>query len=72
MIIEYVERRMLNRYTCIDSFRRVKLLKTFTSGGLLYGYVNQFNIISIDRDMIVSIDGVPGEYARRHPNIATK
>lgn len=25
-----------------------------------------FNIISIDKDMIISIDGVPGEYKKRH------
>lgn len=66
MFVVYIQRQMINHYKCIDKVKTVNVKRTFESGGLLYGYINQFNIISIDKDMIISIDGIPGEYAKRH------
>lgn len=66
MFIVYVERQQVDNYKCIDKIRTVNLEKTFEIGDLLYGYYDCFNIISIDKDMIVSIDGKLGEYSKRH------
>lgn len=66
MFIVYIQRQQRDRYSCIDRVKTVNLKRTFESGNLLYGYIDRFNIVSIDKDMIISIDGVPGEYAKRH------
>lgn len=66
MFIVYVERTQRDRYTCIDRVRTVNLDRTFESGGLLYGYRDRFNVMSIEKDMIISIDGKVGEYTKRH------
>ena len=66
MIIEYVERRNIDKYTCYDTKRKINIHGTFQNGSLLYGYIDRFNIVSIDIDMIISIDGKPGKYTKRH------
>ena len=66
MFIAYIQRQQIDRYKCIDRVKTVDLERTFESGGLLYGYIDRFNIVSIEKDMIVSIDGVPGEYKKWH------
>lgn len=66
MFVVYVERQPLDRYRCIDRVKTVNIERTFRSGGLLYGYIDRFNVVSIDIDMIISIDGKPGEYSKRH------
>lgn len=66
MFVVYMQRQMIDHYKCIDKVKTVNVERTFESGGLLYGYIDRFNIISIDKDMIISIDGIPGEYAKRH------
>lgn len=66
MIIEYVERRGIDKYTCYDTKRKINIYRTFQSGSLLHGYTNRFNVVSIDIDMIISIDGKPGKYAKNH------
>lgn len=66
MFIVYVQRRQVDSYKCIDRVKTVNLKRTFESGGLLYGYVDRFNVVAIDKDMIISVDGVPGEYKKRH------
>ena len=66
MFVVYIQRQMIDHYKCIDKVKAVNIERTFESGGLLYGYIAPFNIISIDKDMIISIDSIPGEYAKRH------
>lgn len=66
MFVVYIERQQVDRYKCIDRVKTVDIERTFESGGLLYGYVDRFNVVAIDKDMIISIDGVPGEYKKRH------
>lgn len=66
MFIVYIQRQRLDSYRCIDRVKTVNLKRTFECGNLLYGYIDPFNIISIDKDMIISIDDVPGEYKKRH------
>ena len=66
MIIEYVERHNIDQYTCYDTKRKINMHRIFQNGSLLYGYIDSFNIVSIDMDMIISIDGKPGKYTERH------
>lgn len=66
MFIVYIQRQELDHYGCIDRVKTVNLERTFERGGLLYGYIDRFNVVAIDKDMIISIDGVPGEYKKRH------
>lgn len=66
MFVVYIQRQQLDSYRCIDRVKTVNLERTFESGGLLYGYIDSFNIVSIDKDMIISIDSIPGEYKKRH------
>ncbi len=66
MFVVYIQRQYLDKYRCIDRVKTVNICRTFENGGLLYGYIDRFNTITIDKDMIISIDGVPGEYAKRH------
>lgn len=66
MTVKYIERRMIDRFKCIDTEKEIRLNRPFRSGGLLYGYIDRFNVVSIESDMIISIDGVPGPYAKRH------
>lgn len=66
MFVVYIQRQRRDCYSCIDRVKTVKLERTFESGNLLYGYTDRFNIVSIDKDMVISIDGIPGEYAKRH------
>ena len=40
-----------------DCVRRVFLLRWWRSGGLLYGYVDRFNVVSIAIDDIISVSG---------------
>lgn len=58
MKITYLERGR------VEDFRRygdrlvtVTLYKTFRSGGLLYGYKDRFNVVSIPVEDIVSVEG---------------
>lgn len=69
MFVAYIQRQQRDRYSCIDRVKTVNLERTFESGNLLYGYIDRFNIISIEKDMIISIDGMPGMFSRR-PMIA--
>lgn len=66
MTIEYAERHSIDKYTCYDTKRKINIYRTFQNGSLLYGYIDRFNVVSIDIDMIISIDGKPGEYAKNH------
>lgn len=66
MTIEYAERCNIDKYTCYDTKRKINIYRTFQNSSLLYGYVDRFNVVSIDIDMIISIDGKPGEYTKNH------
>ena len=54
MEVTYLERRMLDNYRCIDTPVTVNLNRRFEQGDLLYGYKDDFNVISIPKGMIVS------------------
>lgn len=54
MLIRYLERQMTGQFKCIDYPVEIELFNTFEQGGLLYGYRNQYDLRSIDKDMIIS------------------
>ena len=58
MIVKYRVRRFIDRFTCIDTEATVHLLRAWKSGGLLYGYKDRFNVVSIAKDDILSIEEV--------------
>jgi len=41
-----------------DCVRTVYISRTFESGGLLYGYTDRFNVISISKEDIISIEDI--------------
>lgn len=56
VIITYRERRMIDRSTCIDTPRKVRLLRPWIISGLLYGYLNRFCIRTISIDDILQVE----------------
>lgn len=56
--ILYRERRFIDRFSCVDTARLITLYRTFTKGGLLYGYCDRFNIVAIALEDIISITDI--------------
>lgn len=56
MKVTYIKRGKPFDYKRIDRERSVYLYKSWRSGGLLYGYVDRFNIVTIEIDSIISIE----------------
>lgn len=57
MVITYREREFIDKYRCIDTPRKIRLFNTWIVGGLLYGYKNQFEVVTIPLDMIDKKEG---------------
>lgn len=66
MKVTYIERIMRDRFSCVDRVRTITLYKAWNEGGLVYGYKYRYNIVTLDRAMILEIDGKPGEYRKKH------
>lgn len=58
--------RDIHGYKATDTPRTVNLLKAWFNGGILYGYLDRYNVVAIEKDMIAEIDGAPGPYKSRH------
>ena len=58
IIVTYIERRFIDRFTCIDTERTIKALSSFVNGGLTYFRINRFNYKVIVTDFIKSIKEV--------------
>ena len=56
MKVTFSERGKPFDFKRIDNERTVVLLKHWKSGGILYGYVDQFNIVCIEIDSIIKIE----------------
>ena len=56
MKVTYTEKGIPFDYKRIDHVRTVNISRTFESGGLLYGYVDRFNVICIAKEDIISIE----------------
>lgn len=55
-VITYRERRMIDRFTCIDTPRKTCLLRPWIVSGLLYGYLDRFNVKAISIDDILQVE----------------
>lgn len=54
--VAYIAKGSEHNFTrCGDHLERVTLCRTWEAGGLLYGYRDRFNIVSIPLEDIVSI-----------------
>lgn len=58
VIVTYIERRFIDRFTCIDMERTIKALSTFIQGGLTYIKINQYNYKVVETEFIKSINEI--------------
>lgn len=58
MIVTYIERTFIDRYTCIDRERTFTSLSSFVQGGLTYFKLDRFNYKVVETDFIVSVEEV--------------
>ncbi len=56
MTVTYLEKGVPFDYKRIDNVRKVRISRTFESGGLLYGYTDRFNTVCIAKEDIISIE----------------
>ena len=55
-VITYRERRMITRFTCTDAQQKARLHRPWTVSGLLYGYIDSFNVKAISIDDILQVE----------------
>lgn len=55
MLVKYKEHYFIDRFTYLDNTVTVRLFKTWTVGGLLYGYTDRFNVIAISKEDILEV-----------------
>ena len=58
IIITYIERRFIDRFTCIDTEQTIKALSSFVQGGLTYFRIDRFNYKAIETNLIKTIKEV--------------
>ena len=58
VIVTYIERRFIDRFTCIDTERTLKALSTFIQGGLTYIKIDRYNYKVVETELIKSINDV--------------
>lgn len=56
MTITYIEKGIPFDFKRIDKKTTIHLLKTWEVGGLLYGYRDRFNVVSIPKEDIIKIE----------------
>ena len=55
MKILYYERTFIGDYRCVDVVKQINAIKVFRHEGLLYAYIDNFNVKVIELDRIVQI-----------------
>ena len=55
MTVRYIEKGTPANYRRVDRERTVTIYRTWKTGGLLYGYVDRFNVVCIALEDIVEI-----------------
>ena len=58
IIVTYIKRRFIDRFTCIDTEQTIKALSSFVHGGLTYFKIKRFNYKAVETDLIKSIKEV--------------
>lgn len=54
--ITYRERHMIDRFICIDIPRKISIIRPLVVSGLLYGYLDRFNVKTISIDDILQVE----------------
>lgn len=55
-VITYRDRRMITRFTCTDTQQKARLHRPWIVSGLLYGYLDRFNVKAISIDDILQVE----------------
>jgi hypothetical protein len=55
MTVTYIKKGIPHDFKRIDTVKTIHLHKTWKQGGLLYGYKNQFEVVSIAMEDIIDI-----------------
>lgn len=55
LIVTYIDRQFIDRFTCIDTEKTIKALSMFVQGGLTYFKINCFNYKTIETNFIKSV-----------------
>jgi hypothetical protein len=58
MKITYIEKGPVFDFKRVDKIKTITLYRTFESGGLLYGYKNQFEIVCIAKEDIIKMGDI--------------
>ena len=58
LIVTYIERRFIDRFTCIDTERTIKALSAFVQNGLTYIKIDRYNYKVVETEFIKSINEV--------------
>ena len=58
IVVTYIERRFIDRFTCVDTERTIKALSTFIQGGLTYIKIDRYNYKVVETEFIESINEV--------------
>lgn len=56
MKVTYRVRTFIDRYRCIDKVSTIYLHKAWWYGNILYGYADRYNVKTISKDDIISIE----------------
>lgn len=56
MTVTFLEKGKPFDFKRIDRVRTVNISRTFESGGLLYGYLDRYNVVSIAKEDIIKIE----------------
>lgn len=65
-LIIYKERQFIDKYRCIDRIKKLVSVRSFQPAGvgLLYCYIDRYNLKTLDIDFIV--DRIPLEYENKY------
>lgn len=58
VIVTYIERRFIDRFTCVDTEQTIKALSSYIQGGLTYFRIDRYNYKVIETGFIKSIKEV--------------
>ena len=53
--VTYRIRSFIDRFRCVDREDKITLFRIWENGGLVYGYKDRFNVVSIAKEDIISI-----------------
>ena len=56
MKVTYRNRSFIGDYRCIDHEETIEAVKTFRSSGVLYCYLDRFNVKAISLEDVISVE----------------